>query len=342
MTATLDLLAGTTVLDLGIWRPVPFATQLLAELGATVTKIEPPGGDPMRIFPDLYRTLNHAKDTIELDLTDAAQRAQALDLAAGSDVVLEGFRPGVAERLGLGCAQVAERNPSVVYCSVSGYGQDGPLADAPGHDLNYQAWAGVLAARLPEINRSGVPLGDLAGGTYAALSVCAALVDRGRTGLGCRIDVSMTDVLVTWANPDPGGALATSDEPGRNFPAYGTFACRSGWVTLGVVTEDHFWRALCAELGLEELADLGTAARAADGPALRTAISRALAERDRDDVTEALLAAGVPVAPVLTGAETVRHPVSTANGLSSIDADGFVTLRHPVRHTRPPRPAERP
>ncbi|MBM3663766.1 MAG: hypothetical protein FJW94_12990, partial [Actinobacteria bacterium] len=91
----------------------------------------------------------------------------------------------------------------------------------------------------------------------AALSVCAALVDRGRTGLGCRIDVSMTDVLVTWANPDPGGSLASSDEPGGNFPAYGTFACREGWVTLGVVTEDHFWRALCAELGLEDLADLG-------------------------------------------------------------------------------------
>jgi crotonobetainyl-CoA:carnitine CoA-transferase CaiB-like acyl-CoA transferase len=330
-----DLLAGTTVLDLGVWRPVPFATQLLAELGATVTKVEPPGGDPMQVFPDLYRSLNHAKAIVELDLKDPTDHDRALELAASADVVLEGFRPGVADRLGLGHSHVAERNPTVVYCSVSGFGQDGPFASTPGHDLNYQAWSGVLAARMPEIRRSGVPLGDIAGGTYAAMSVCAALVDRARSGRGCRIDVSMTDILVTWAHPEPGGSLADSDEPGGSFPAYGTFECRDGWLTLGVVTEDNFWRALCTELHLTDLADLKTADRAADGPALRQAISRALADRDRDTVLDALLAAGVPVAPVLSGDEAVQNTVATAAGLSTPGPDGTARLAHPVRYTRP-------
>src|SRR6185436_15612554 len=134
MTHAHGLLAGIRVLDLTVWRPGPYATQLLAELGADVLKIEPPGGDPMRSYPELFASLSANKRSIVLDLKDAGGRARALDLAAGADVVMEGFRPGVAARLGMGYDEVRTVNPSVVYCSVSGMGQRGPLALAPGHD----------------------------------------------------------------------------------------------------------------------------------------------------------------------------------------------------------------
>src|SRR5438132_1465902 len=131
MTIGDGLLAGVRVLDLTIWRPGPYATQLLAELGADVLKVEPPGGDPMRTYPELFAGLSANKRSIVLDLKQAADRARALELAADADVVVESFRPGVAARLGVGYEDIQAVNPGVVYCSVSGLGQDGPLSLAP-------------------------------------------------------------------------------------------------------------------------------------------------------------------------------------------------------------------
>src|SRR5437899_3224419 len=196
--AETGLLAGLRVLDLSIWRPGPYATQLLAEIGADVLKVEPPGGDPMRRYPELFTSLNANKRSIVLDLKADADRARALELAAEADVVVEGFRPGVTDRLGVGYGDVLAVNPTVIYCSVSGMGQDGPLASVPGHDLNYQAWAGVLAPEGGAPVVPAVPLADLAGGMAAAFAVCAAALRRANTGEGERIDVAMSDVLATW------------------------------------------------------------------------------------------------------------------------------------------------
>lgn len=304
-------LTGVRVLDLGIWRPAPFATQLLADLGAEVTKVEPPGGDPMRMFPTLYRSLNHRKRVVELDLKDVRGQAEVLELAAEVDVAVEGFRPGVAERLGVGVDALRAVNPTIVCCSISGFGQDGPLRDAPGHDLNYQAWTGFLAARAPQIHTSGVPVGDLAGGTYAALAICAAIAARRATPEGEGpaapvIDVSMADVLLSWAGPEIGGALASSDDPGAGFPAYGTFSCADGHITLGVVSEDPFWVALCTRLGLEDVATLDVRARARDAHQLRRRLDDAIAPWTRDELVRELVEAGVPVAPVLAAREAMR------------------------------------
>lgn len=330
---TVDLLHGVHVLDFGIWRPAPFATQLLAELGAAVTKVEPPGGDPMHMFPALYESLNARKQIVEHDLKSPAGQAAARELMGDADVVIEGFRPGVADRLGIGYEAARAANPSVIHCSISGYGQDGPLAFTPGHDLNYQAWAGFLAARAPEITRSGVPVGDLAGGAYAALAICAAVAGRNRTGIGTRIDVSMADVLLSWAGPEIGGELASSDDPGVAFPAYGTFACRNGHITLGVVSEDAFWVALCSALTLDDLAPLDVAVRAEQGPRLRERIAQAIASHERDELVRILVAAGVPVAPVLPATEATRSAPFVDRGVSVVDADGTVRLQHPVRFT---------
>jgi crotonobetainyl-CoA:carnitine CoA-transferase CaiB-like acyl-CoA transferase len=180
------LLAGIRVLDLSIWRPGPYATQLLVELGADVVKVEPPGGDPMRVFPTLFAVLNAGKRSAAVDLKDPAEREAVLALARDADVVVEGFRPGVVRGLGVDDERVRRVNRSVVYCSISGYGQDGPLATMSGHDVNYQAWAGTLEPRTPEdppvVTRP--PIADLAGGVYAAMAVCAALMRRSRTGEG--------------------------------------------------------------------------------------------------------------------------------------------------------------
>jgi crotonobetainyl-CoA:carnitine CoA-transferase CaiB-like acyl-CoA transferase len=221
-------------------------------------------------------------------------------------VAIEGFRPGVADRLGVGFDGLRTVNPSIIYCSISGYGQDGPLAQTPGHDLNYQAWTGFLAARAPEITRSGAPVGDLAGGAYAAMAICAALAGRGSAGSGTYIDVSMADVLLSWAGPEIGGDFASREDPGIGFPGYGTFACADGFVTLGVVSEDAFWIALCDTLGLQPWRDLDVAARAARGDELRALLKDALAARHRDELVAELVAAGVPVAPVLTAPEAMQ------------------------------------
>src|SRR5438309_617270 len=156
------------VLDAGIWRPVPHATQMLADLGAEVLKIEPPGGDPMRTFPQLFRDIAGHKRSIELDLRSAGGKARALELAAGADVFCEGWRPGVAARLGLSYEDIRVQNPSIIYCSVSGYGQTGPNVARPGHDVNYQALAGARASRSPTSRRG--------------LSPRSASARRGRSG----------------------------------------------------------------------------------------------------------------------------------------------------------------
>src|SRR5437868_4870850 len=140
------MLGGMRVLDVSSWRPMPHATQVLCDLGAEVLKVEPPGGDPMRHYPELFAAIARGKRSIELDLRTDAGRARALELAAQADVVCEGWRPGVADRLGVSYDAVRAVNPTVIYCSLSGYGQTGPWRDVPGHDVNYQALAGALTA----------------------------------------------------------------------------------------------------------------------------------------------------------------------------------------------------
>lgn len=336
------LLAGIRILDLTIWRPGPYATQLLAELGADVLKVEPPGGDPMRAYPELFAALNVNKRGIALDLKDEAGRARALELASEADVVIEGFRPGVADRLGVGYSDVQVVNPSVVYCSVSGMGQHGPRAEAPGHDLNFQAWAGALAPDGGEPRVAAVPIADLAGGMAVAFAICAALVRRARTGEGERIDTAMADVLATWTGavrPQAEGV----DPAVRGVPGYGVFRTADGGnVSLGVLTEDHFWAALCDVLGLTDVRDCSFAERMHRLEEVQEALSAAIATRDRDDLVEALLAAQVPAAPVLTRGEMLGVAHFRERGVVTADPWMDPATGHPVRFEQHPAQRTRP
>jgi crotonobetainyl-CoA:carnitine CoA-transferase CaiB-like acyl-CoA transferase len=325
------LLSRVSVLDLSIWRPGPYATSLLAGLGADVLKVEPPGGDPMRQYPELFESVNAGKRSVVLNLKDPTDRARALELAAAADVVVEGFRPGVMSRLGMDEGAVRLVNPGVVYCSISGYGQEGPLAEAPGHDINYQAWAGALAPDGGTAAMPPLPLADLASGMTAAFGICAALLGRSGSGdgdgdgVGTYLDVSMTDVMATWTGS---GSAATAGDDGAadgdakgegwsgtgaaesatKVPGYGLFTTADGLqVALGVVSEQHFWSALCGALGLDGLADVPFSERMERGQELGAAVERAVLGRGRAEVVSSLLAAGVPVAPVLDRAGMVAN-----------------------------------
>jgi crotonobetainyl-CoA:carnitine CoA-transferase CaiB-like acyl-CoA transferase len=311
-----SFLAGLRVLDLSIWRPGPYATSLLAGLGADVLKVEPPGGDPMRHYPDLFGAVNAGKRSIALDLKDPAALERALDLAAEADVVVEGFRPGVMEGLGLDEPVVRRTNPGVVYCSISGYGQHGALARLPGHDVNYQAWAGALAPEGGPAGMPPLPVADLASGLTAAFGICAALLGRGVSGQGAYLDISMTDVMATWtgdataaAGPTVDSAPSSDLPPDHSVPGYGIFTTGDGTqIALGVVNEQHFWSALCGELGLGTLSHLTFEERLEQARAVGSAVAAAIATRARDELVPALVGAGVPVAPVLDRAHMAAAP----------------------------------
>jgi crotonobetainyl-CoA:carnitine CoA-transferase CaiB-like acyl-CoA transferase len=303
MAATAGFLSGLRVLDLSIWRPGPYATSLLVPLGADVLKVEPPGGDPMRHYPGLFASINEGKRSLELNLKDTGDRARALELATQADVLVEGFRPGVVARLGLDEASVRALNRGIVYCSISGYGQHDPRALLPGHDVNYHAWSGALT---PEGGRATsnppIPTADLAAGMTAAFGICAAVLGRVTSGEGTYLDISMTDVLATWTGPT--GAKPADDAGGGSraalIPGYGLFTTADGGqVALGVMNEQHFWSNLCEALALGPLSGLGFDQRCQRGAELQLAVAKAIASQSRDQLVDLLVAAGVPVAPVL-------------------------------------------
>lgn len=261
------------MLDATRYLPGPFCSLHLAWLGADVTCIEqPPFGDPMRAIPPLdaddtslaYRSLRRDAHVEMLDIADADGRARALELADAADVFIESFRPGVAARLGIGPEQLRERNAGLVYCSMSGYGQDGPWAQAPGHDMNYEAIAGLLeqSGTHQEVVPPAVPLADLAGGQAAATAICAALVRRARTGEGCVLDISLTEAaLALQAMHLPGARAPVGTARGAGtltggLACYRPYRCADGqWLSVGPI-EPKFFMTLCATIGRPELAEL--------------------------------------------------------------------------------------
>ena len=252
-------LQGVRVADLSVTLPGPYATQVLRRLGAAVVHLEPPGGDPLRYAaPASHAFVAEGKESVVADLKDPAGRELALRLLAGADVVVEGWRPGVADRLGVGYADVSARNPAVVYCSLSGYGPDGPLAGRPGHDINYAAASGTLELLRP----SGMPVGDLAGASAAVTRILAELTRAGRTGRGRHVHVSIAGTLADWADALGG---ARGREFGRilDSPHYRVYATADGAaVALGVAMEPPFWAALISALGRPEWAALDGTQRA--------------------------------------------------------------------------------
>ena len=241
---------------------MPHTTQLLADLGATVVKLEPPTGDPIRGFPELFDDVAAGKRSVAVDLrTDEGARSRS-----GSHTMPtcspKGGGPGSRRDLGVGYDDVRAVNPSIVYCSLSGYGQTGPLAATPGHDLNYQARAGALVNRERATpTRPAFPCcpSPTSRGRRCSRSSCARPGRRLQTGEGEYVDVSMTDVVASSRGGSSTTKVAGRDEPMRGSAGYGVFRCADGaWLTLGVIAEDHFWAAVCDALALDDVRDVRT------------------------------------------------------------------------------------
>ena len=306
------LLRGLTVVDMTVNVPGPFCSTILADLGARVIKVEPPSGDPLRQSPGMWSGINRGKRSILLNLKTDEGREVLRRLARGSDVVLEGWRPGVAARLGADYEALSAGNPGLVYCSISGFGQEGPWCDRPAHDVNFAALAGHLSAQMQISERPWLPpilISDLASGLYAAVAVLAAVVGRHATGTGRYIDLSMADSTLALLAPEI-GRLGTDEAAGRPnvtfIPHYGLFQCSDGrWFSLGIVDEDHFWRRFCEASGLGDMAGLTFAERVERGESLTRAVQEAFLSRTAREWEEALAAADVPAARVTSLADLV-------------------------------------
>jgi crotonobetainyl-CoA:carnitine CoA-transferase CaiB-like acyl-CoA transferase len=331
-------LAGIRVLSLAEQYPGPYATLLLADLGADVVLVERPGGgDPARQFPAFFAALNRNKRSLAVDIKDARGKAVLWRLLSTADVLLEGFRPGTMERLGFGQEAVRQRNPGLVYGSVSGFGQNGPYRDRPAHDVSYQAIAGLLAGRDWEPGDAPANyLGDLSAGLFTAVGVLTTLLARERSGEGAYLDVSMTDGLVSLMTTRLVPLLDGTGPGGLpRDPGYGVYHCADGRaLALSIAHEDRFWAAFCAVAGLEELAAVPHPARVARRRELVSAVAAALARRPRAEWCALLEAADVPFGPLQEPHEVAADPhVHARDMVTEIPAAGD---KPAARHLRQP------
>jgi alpha-methylacyl-CoA racemase len=254
------LLDGVRVLDLSRLLPGGYCTQLLQAYGATVIKIEAPSGDPIRALPGgaaYFDALHEGKQLLTLDLRSDAGREAFLRRVLDADVLVEGYRPGRMERLGLGYESLAAINPALVYCAITGYGSNGRLARRAGHDLNYLAVSGALSVMplrdgAPTI--PGLQVADLAGGLQAAFLIAAALTERAKSGRGRRVEVSMTDVMRSWTTmPRAARRAGLAGVPlTGEVPCYHVYAVADGFLTVAAL-EPAFWAQFCEAIDRPDL-----------------------------------------------------------------------------------------
>lgn len=287
-------LNGIRILDFSTLLPGPLATRMLAACGADVIKIEPPRGDDMRAIglgaqtdEAVYSMLNAGKRIARIDLKAAGAQEKVLDLVDDADILVEQFRPGVMKRLGLGYDDLQARNPKLIYCSITGYGQDGPLAQQAGHDLTYLAKTGILALSPGSVGSPCVPpvlAADIAGGSYpAVMNILLALMAREKSGKGIHLDIAMADGLFPFAFWALAQGGATGQWPqgsdqllNGGSPRYRLYSTRDGSLVAVAAIEEKFWQRFCDEI------DLPDALRAhhADAYAVVTAIAERIRARE--------------------------------------------------------------
>ena len=336
------LLSGVRVLDLTGFLAGPFGSMILADLGATVLKVERPGGDATRANPPYYVagesayfiSANRNKDSIVIDLKTPEGREILERLVVDSDIVLDNLRAQQREALGLSFERLRELNPGIVSCSVTGFGSDGPYSQRPAYDIIVEALAGVMSLTGAEDGpsvRAGVPIGDIAAGLYLAIAALAGLEHRRRTGEGQHLDVSMLDSQVSLLSYlaqyyFSGGLIA--GRQGRahvSIPTYNTFPAIDGTDVVIAANTEAMWRSLCRVLDREDLIEDARFLTNADRlrhreeivPILRDEVSR----REVNELIEALIAAGVPSAPINTIDRALSDP-------QVVHRDMVVTFEH--------------
>ena len=346
-------LEGIRILSMAEQYPGPYATMILADLGADVILIErPEGGDPSRRFSGHFEALNRNKKSVAVDLKTQAGRDAVLQLTATADVFMEGFRPGVVARLGLGPKELLAVYPELIYVSISGFGQTGPLSQRAGHDLTIQGAAGLL--QTPEDDKTprmpALPLADLAAGMFAAIGTLAALIRRQRTKTGGHVDVSMFDALISWMGTRIASSLNELDPAPHppDDPGYGIFATADGdFLTLSVAGEDHLWTSVCRVLGLDDEAQLVTEAREANSDELTSRLRQRMLKHSTSWLAERFASSGVPFGLVNDATALADDPQVLARGLvvrgtHNAGAGELRYVRQPVQFPGSDTPALNP
>ena len=337
-------LAGMRVIELAHIMAGPACGLMLADMGADVIKVEKPDGDDSRRFlpPDIngesaaFMMMNRNKRGVVLDLKQEAGRAALQRLVLQADVVIENYRKGAMERLGLGFETMRKDNPGLIYCEISGFGRSGPYAERGGFDLIAQGMSGLMAITGEGPGRPpvkvGAPVSDISAGILGALGVVAAYVERLRTGHGQRVDTSLFEAGIVQTYWQSAIAAATGTSPGPmgsahplNAP-YQAFQTRDGWITIGAANQRN-WERLAAAIGAPELIGdprFATNRQRMDNrQALEETLTPILVKRSSEDWLAALDAAAVPAGPVLSIDAMHRDPQALAR-------DMVVTLDHPV------------
>ncbi len=351
-------LAGMRILDLTNYLSGPYCTMLLGDLGAEVIKIESPDGEPTRRagppfingVSAYFLLVNRNKKSIRLNLKSEDGRRLFLRLARTADAVVENFRPGVAERLGIGYAQLVLEKPDIIYGAISGFGEDGPRAHLPAFDhimQGFSGWMSITGTVETGPLRSGPSIGDITSGLFATIGVLAALLEKAKTGRGQKVSTSLLESLIASLIPHLNEYFATGGVPkseGNNHPTFvpfGTFPTANGYINLAVGSTDQ-WHALCRVLGLqqfiadEELAHMqGRAKRREE---VHRAIAEATRARRRDEWLDLFNAAGIPCAPINNIAEALSDPQSVHNG-STVEIDHpvagrYKTVNNPLKMNR--------
>jgi crotonobetainyl-CoA:carnitine CoA-transferase CaiB-like acyl-CoA transferase len=336
------VLEGLKIVSMAEQFPGPFATMLMADMGADVIMVERPGaGDPSRFLPPFFETLNRGKRSVALDVKTPADKANLLNLIGDADIFLEGFRPGKLAKIGLGYDDLAKINPRLIYASISGYGQDGPYRDRPGHDISYQGVGGALYERLGDTEAgapSNILLGDVSSALFATIGVLAALEARHHSGKGCYIDVAMSDTVTSFMTAQLGMALNGGEKlPGPSAePGYDLFRTSDGkGITISVAHEDDYWLRLCMAVGLPEFAKLPRRDRVGRRDEINGAIREAVAKQPFEHWDRVFTASDQMFGPAHDRADVASDPHAIARKLieTFVHPDGRkqIVLRQPLK-----------
>ena len=350
----LSALSGLKILDLSMNLPGPYMTWLIATLGADVVKVEnPASGDYARVLgtpgnSPLFDAVNRNKRSIALNLKHPEGKRIFLDLLDLYDIVVEGFRPGTMERLGLGFETTSARNFRLIHVSITGYGHDGPYRLRAGHDVNYLSLAGVIDMTGTGEGQSvipGVQVADLAGGSLLSLAgLLAAVIQREKTGKGQFVDASMFDGALSLTTMIFGGVEAGLEQsrPGRmlfngRFPCYGVYATKDGkFMSLGAM-EAKFWQNFCVAVNREDLMN-----EQFGGEEAKTEVERIFAAKTREEWVDFMKNADACCEPVLSLTEAVESPLAESRKMLSRFPDGKRFLASPIKLSGSQFPAERP
>lgn len=367
-------LAGIRIVDFTLFLSGPFATQILGDLGAEVIKIEPPDGDMSRTIPPsfvdgsstYFGSTNRNKKSVVLDMRTPEGLAAARQLVDEADAVIENFRPGKLALLGLDHASAAARKPSLVWATISGFGQDGPLRDRPAYDMIVQAMSGVMSLTGEsdgEPVRAGVPVGDLGAGLYAVIGILAALIEARVTGKGRYIDVSMLDVQVALLSYQASSYLQSGKAPGRQgsahdfIPSYRCFHSRDGKRIAVTANTESMFKNLVKVIGIGDVATdarfQNAGLRYANREVLIALLEQAFAQHDAASLVDALIADEVPAAAIDDLAAVFQNPQVLGRGMrldlaGSEEGQRLAVAGNPIkfvppghtRHAFPPRLGE--